>query len=158
MAVDRDRQWPLCIRVSPRAAHVMNRLTGWICIAALFGLYGLSGAAAHADVPAASQTLNSEQAQARQFGIFVGGTATQYDLCAKKGFLAKGDQSAEETAKAIFDQMRASNAGSDQSAFVQDGWDMMKKQVSEHESFFTKDKCSWVGKEWVKILATMRPK
>jgi hypothetical protein len=52
--------------------------------------------------------------------------------------------------------MRASNAGSDQSAFVQDGWDLIKKEISGHETFFTKEKCSWVGKEWVKILTTMR--
>jgi hypothetical protein len=124
----------------------------------VLGLCGLLGSAAYADVPAASSTLSSEQAQARQLGIFVGGTATQYDVCVKKGFLAKSDPSAEESAKSIFDKMRATSTGPDQSAFVQDGWDMMKKEISEHESFFTKEKCSWVGKEWVKIIATMRPK
>jgi hypothetical protein len=136
----------------------MNSPTWRVCVAALSALCVMLGSTAHADVPAAAQTLSSEQAQARQFGIFVGGTATQYDLCVKKGFLAKGDQSAEEMAKAIFEKMRAGNGGSDQSAFVQDGWDLMKKEISGHESFFTKEKCSWVGKEWVKILATMRPK
>jgi hypothetical protein len=100
--------------------------------------------------------LSSEQAQARQLGIFVGGTATQYDLCVKKGFLVKGDHSAEESAKAIFEKMRANNAGPDQSAFVQDGWDLIKKEISGNEAFFTKEKCSWVGKEWAKILTTMR--
>lgn len=122
----------------------------------VLGLCGLFGSAAYADVPTAPQTLSSEQAQARQFGIFVGGTATQYDLCVKKGFLAKGDRSAEESAKEIFEKMRANNAGSDQSAFVQDGWDLIKKEISGNETFFTKEKCSWVGKEWVKILTTMR--
>jgi hypothetical protein len=127
-----------------------------ICVATLSALCGMLGSAAYADVPTAPQTLSSEQAQARQLGIFVGGTATQYDLCVKKGFLAKGDRSAEESATAIFEKMRASNPGSDQSAFVQDGWDLIKKEISGHEAFFTKDKCSWVGKEWVKILTTMR--
>src|SRR5271156_5841607 len=93
-----------------------------------FALMIAAAASAHADVTAAPSTLSSEQEQARQLGIFVGGTATQYDLCVKKGFLAKGDQSAEEFARAIFDKMRASSAGPDQSAFVQDGWDMMKKE------------------------------
>jgi len=119
---------------------------------------GLIGSAAYADVPALPSTLNSEQAQARQFGIFVGGTATQYDLCVKKGFLAKGNQSAEDLAKAMIDKMRAASTGPDQSAFVQNGWDMMKKEISEHESFFTKEKCSWVGKEWLKIMTTMQAK
>ena len=115
------------------------------------------GSAAHADVTASS-TSSSEQAQARQLGIFVGGTATQYDLCVKKGFLAKGDRSAEESAESIFEGMRATGNGPDQSAFMREGWDMMKKEISEHESFFTKEKCSWVGKEWAKIMATMRPR
>jgi hypothetical protein len=134
----------------------MNRRTWRIVVAALSVLCGVPGSAANADVPAAAQTLSSEQAQARQLGIFVGGTATQYDLCVKKGFLAKGDQSAEDSAKTIFDKIRAKNVGTDQSAFVQDGWDLIKKEMAGHESFFTKEKCSWVGKEWVKILTTMR--
>jgi hypothetical protein len=113
------------------------------------------GSAANAqNAPA---TATQDQGQARQFGILVGGTATQYDLCVKKGFLAKSDQSAEETAKAIFEKMRA-NGGPDQSAYVQEGWDMMKKQISEHESFYTQEKCAGVGKEWAKIMATIRKK
>src|SRR5580692_9413152 len=115
-----------------------------------------AGTVAHATDTPATGALSSEQAQARQLGIFVGGTATQYDLCVKRGFLAKGDHSAEESAKLIFEKMRANNAGSDQSAFVQDGWDLIKKEISGNESFFTKEKCSWVGKEWLKILTTMR--
>jgi hypothetical protein len=113
------------------------------------------GSAANAqNAPA---TATQDQGQARQFGILVGGTATQYDLCVKKGFLAKSDQSAEETAKSMFDKMRT-NGGPDQSAYVQEGWDMMKKQISEHESFYTQEKCAGVGKEWTKIMATLRKK
>jgi len=115
------------------------------------------GSAANAQNAPATATPTQDQGQARQFGILVGGTATQYDLCVKKGFLAKSDQSAEETAKSIFDKMRASG-GPDQSAYVQEGWDMMKKQISEHESFYTQEKCAGVGKEWAKITATIRKK
>lgn len=105
-----------------------------------------------------SVTLNAEQAQARQLGIFFGGTASQYDLCVKKGFLTKGNQSAEEIAKSILEKMRALDKGPDQSAYVQEGWDMMKKEISEHESFFTQDKCASVGKEWVKMMTAVRKK
>jgi hypothetical protein len=118
----------------------------------------LCGAVVHADNVPVTATLNAEQAQARQFGIFLGGTASQYDLCAKKGFLAQANQSAEETAKSIIEKMRASSQGTDQSAYIQDGWDMMKKEISQNESFYTQEKCSWVGKEWAKIMATMRKK
>ena len=113
------------------------------------------GSAAHAqNAPA---TATQAQGQARQLGMLVGGTATQYDLCVKKGFLATSDQSAEETAKSFFEKMPA-GGGPDQSAYVQEGWDMMKKEVSAHESFYTQQKCAGVGKEWAKIVATMRKK
>ena len=105
------------------------------------------------DVPA---TATQAQGQARQLGILVGGTATQYDLCVKKGFLAKSNQTAEETAKSILEKMP--NGGPDQSSYVQEGWDMMKKEITAHESFYTQEKCTAVGKEWAKIMATARKK
>ena len=112
------------------------------------------GGAAHAqNAPTATPT----QGEARQLGILVGGTATQYDLCVKKGFLAKSNQSAEETAKSILEKLRA-NSGPDQSVYVQEGWDMMKKEIAAHESFYTQEKCVGTGKEWAKITAAMRKK
>jgi hypothetical protein len=111
--------------------------------------------AANAQNAPATATATQDQGEARQFGILVGGTATQYDLCVKKGFLPKTDQSAEETAKSIFEKMSA-KGGPDQSAFVKEGWDMMKKEVFAHESFYTQDRCTGVGKEWARIMATMR--
>jgi hypothetical protein len=117
------------------------------------GLIIWAGAANAQQAPA---TATQDQGQARQFGILVGGTASQYDLCAKKGFLPKSDPSAEETAKSILMKMRSSITGPDRSAYMQEGWDMMKKEISEHESFYTQEKCSGVGKEWAKIIATTR--
>jgi hypothetical protein len=96
------------------------------------------------------------QGQARALGMLVGGTATQYDLCVKKGFL-KSNQSAEETAKSFFEKVRA-NGGPDQSAYAQEGWDTIAKEIADHESFYTQEKCAGVGKEWAKITATMRKK
>jgi hypothetical protein len=110
-------------------------------------------------VNAQNATASATQAQgeARQLGMLVGGTATEYDLCVKKGFLAKSNQSAEETARAFFEQMRASGAA-DQSSYVQEGWDTISREISAHESFYTQEKCVGVGKEWAKITATMRKK
>jgi hypothetical protein len=118
------------------------------------GLIMWASAASAQNAPA---TATQAQGQARQLGILVGGTATQYDLCVQKGFLAKSGQTAEETAKSVFEKMRA-DGSPDQSAFVQEGWDMMKKEISAHESFYTQEKCAGVGKEWAKIVATMRKK
>jgi len=116
------------------------------------------GGLVHADDSPVSVTLTPEQAQARQVGIYFGGTASQYDLCVKKGFLAKGDQSAEEMAKSFLEKVWATNKDAGQSAYVQDGWNMMKKEISEHESFYTQEKCAAVGKGWAKMVAEMRKK
>jgi hypothetical protein len=130
----------------------MKRVT-IILVLAAFG-----GAAAYADDVPASAAPDSEEAQARQFGIFFGGMASQYDLCVKKGFLARGDQSAEEVAKSILEKMRQFDKGTDQSVFVQQGWDAIKQQIAKHESEFTQERCSWVANEWAKMVATMTPK
>jgi hypothetical protein len=120
---------------------------------------GLALAMCGGSVNAQNATAPTTQAQgeARQLGMLVGGTASEYDLCVRKGFLAKSNQSAEETAKAFFEQMRA-NGAPDQSSYVQEGWDMISKEISVHESFYTQEKCVGVGKEWAKITATMRKK
>jgi hypothetical protein len=123
-------------------------------IALMLPAYGL----VHANDAPEPTTSTSEQAQARQFGIFFGGTATQYDLCVKKGFLPKGDQSAEEIAKAFMEKTWTTSQGADQSAYVLDGWNMMKKEISENESFYTQEKCASVGKQWTKLLAGMQKK
>ena len=102
-------------------------------------------------------TTNTQaQAQARQFGIFFGGTASQYDLCVKKGFLPKGNQSAEDIAKSFLEKTWATNPAADQSVYVQDGWDKMKKEISENESFYTQQRCAAVGKQWTKLLEVVR--
>ena len=131
--------------------------TGMNKLLAVFALMVPAGGLVHANDAPGPTTNTSEQAQARQFGIFFGGTATQYDLCVKKGFLPKGDQNAEEIAKSFMEKTWMSQ-GADQSAYVLDGWNMMKKEISENESFYTQEKCAAVGREWTKLLAAMRKK
>jgi hypothetical protein len=124
----------------------------------ILALVLLSGGRVLADDAPVSATSTSEQGEARQLGVFLGGTASQYDLCVRKGFLPKGSQSAEETAKSLLEKTHISSKGMDLSAYVQDGWDMMKKEISANESFFTQEKCASVGKEWSKLLVAMRNK
>ena len=125
---------------------------------AVLALMVPAGGLVHANDAPEPTTNTPAQAQARQFGIFFGGTASQYDLCVKKGFLPKGDQSAEEIAKSFIEKTWTTNRGADQSAYVLDGWNMMKKEISENESFYTQEKCASVGKQWTKLLAGMRKK
>ncbi|HEY2781747.1 MAG TPA: hypothetical protein VGI90_13260 [Steroidobacteraceae bacterium] len=133
----------------------------WQAMKKLIAIFALmlpaSGQVHAADAP--EPTTNTQgQAQARQFGIFFGGTASQYDLCVKKGFLPKGNQSAEEIAKSFLEKTWAANPAADQSVYVQDGWNKMKKEISENESFYTKERCVGVGKQWTKLLEGMRKK
>ena len=125
---------------------------------AVFTLMVPTGGLVHANDAPEPTTNTQAQAQARQFGIFFGGTASQYDLCVKKGFLPKGNQSAEEIAKAFFEKTLTANQGTDQSVYVQDGWNMIKKEISENESFYTQETCASVGKQWTKLLAVMQKK
>ena len=118
----------------------------------------LAGAVAQANDAPAPPTDTQAQAQARQFGIFFGGTASQYDLCAKKGFLPKGNQSAEDIAKAFLEKTWSTNAAGDQSVYVMDGWNKIKKEIAENESFYTQVRCTPVGKQWAKLLEVMRKK
>lgn len=122
----------------------------------IFAVAILVGAPAFADDAAMSVTATAQQAQARQFGMFFGGTASQYDLCARRGFLAAGNPSAEEIAKSLLEKITISSGGADQSAYVQQGWDMIKKEIAEHESFYTQERCASVGKEWAKMMATVK--
>jgi hypothetical protein len=125
---------------------------------AVLALMVPAGGLVHANDAPEPTTNTPAQAQARQFGIFFGGTASQYDLCVKKGFLPKGNQSAEEIAKAFLEKTWTTNQGTDQSVYVQGGWNKMKKEISENESFYTREMCAPVGKQWTKLLEVMRKK
>jgi len=133
-------------------------------IGCIWGLAALAAGAACADEAPAAAVASTEQAQAQaqaqamEFGIFFGGMASQYDLCVNKGFLPKGDQSAEAIAASIIAKMREVNKGSDQSSYVQQGWDVMKQEILKRASDYTREKCSWVGAEWQTMVKRMRPK
>jgi hypothetical protein len=125
---------------------------------AVFALMAPAGGLVHAGDAPEPTTNTQAQAQARQFGIFFGGTASQYDLCVKKGFLAKGNQSAEQIAKSFLEKTWATNQSTDEAVYVQDGWDKMKKEISENESFYTQQRCAAVGKQWTKLLEVIKKK
>jgi hypothetical protein len=140
-----------------RMATANYRWRGMKKLLAVFTLMVTAGGVLHANDTPERTTNSPSQAQARQFGIYFGGTASQYDLCVKKGFLPKGNQSAEEIAKAFLEKT-LTNQDTDQSVYVEDGWKMMKKEISENESFYTREKCASVGKQWAKLLEAMRKK
>src|ERR1700734_4561889 len=77
-------------RLNLRLSDLRRTPAGFTSMKKLLGL-GLImwGSAANAQNAPAPATPTQDQGEARQFGILVGGTATQYDLCVKKGFIAK---------------------------------------------------------------------
>ena len=91
-------------------------------------------------------------------GYILAGWLLSTIFASAKGFLAKGDRSAEEVAKSILEKMRQFDKGPDESAFVQEGWDAIKQEIGKHEAEYTQEKCSWVANEWAKMVATMTPK
>ena len=125
---------------------------------AVLALMVPAGGLLHANDAPEPTTNTQTQAQARQFGIFLGGTASQYDLCVKKGFLPKDNQSAEDIARAFLEKTWTTNQSTDEAMFVQDGWNTMKKEISENESFYTQQRCVSVGKQWAKLLVVIRKK
>lgn len=127
-------------------------------LACIGGLAALAAGAASADDAPAAAAASTEQAQAMEFGIFFGGMASQYDLCVNKGLLPKGNQSAEAIAASIIAKMHELNKGTDQSSYVQQGWDVIKQEITKHAPDYTREKCSWVGAEWQKMVNRMAPK
>ncbi len=127
-------------------------------VGCIWGLATVAAGAACADEAPAAAAASTEQAQAMEFGIFFGGMASQYDLCVNKGFLPKGEQSAEAIAASIIAKMHELNKGSDQSSYVQQGWDVMKQAIAKRASDYTREKCSWVGAEWQTMVKRMTPK
>ena len=118
--------------------------------AMILGLVALNGVVDADDAPVSASS--TEQAPARQFGIYFGGMASQYDLCVKKGFLPKGDQSAEQMAKAILEKMRQFDNGPDQSAFVREGGGtrLNWKSLSTNRSTPKRSALGWPpsGRRW----------
>jgi hypothetical protein len=99
-----------------------------------------------------------------QYGAFVGGTASQYDLCASKGHLPKGQSPkrhapkiapAEPIARKILGELKQPNGGADFSSFAFEGWDMAKRDLALHAAEYTREKCASVAAAWAALLANV---
>ena|ERR1700689_3032234 len=103
----------------------------------------------------AARAIPSEPAQAMQFGIFFGGTASQYDLCVKRGLLPKEKSSAEDDANAILTTMEQHNQDPEGTANARKGWELAKQQMQQHGGDFTQERCNAVAAQWQKFLMMM---
>jgi hypothetical protein len=94
-----------------------------------------------------------QRAEAQLFGAVFGGVARQYDLCSAAGFLPKGQQSAEETAKEILAKMATVGNQSESVPDVRQGWSAARQAADRDKAnTITSERCAAVGKQWNKWM------
>jgi hypothetical protein len=95
-----------------------------------------------------------QRAEVHLFGTVFGGLAHQYDLCSAAGFLPRGQQSAEETAKAVLAKMANVGDQAESMPDIQKGWNAARDAVDQDRAnLITDDRCAAVGKRWNKWMA-----
>jgi hypothetical protein len=92
-----------------------------------------------------------------EFGIFFGGTATQYDVCVDRDLLPKGKRSAKDEADSILAMMEQHNHDPEGTVNARKGWELAKQQMDQHRVDFTQERCNAVAAQWRKFLTMMRP-
>jgi hypothetical protein len=92
-------------------------------------------------------------AEAQLFGAVFGGVAREYDLCSEAGFLPKGKQRAEETAKQILAKMATVGNQSESVPDVRQGWSAARDAADRDKAnTTTSERCAAVGKQWNKWM------
>ena len=76
----------------------------------------------------------------------------------EKGFSPQRQSKCGGDCESFLEKTWATNQTTDESLYVQNGWDTIKKEISENESFYTQEKCTPVGKQWAKLLEVIRKK
>ena len=95
-----------------------------------------------------------QRGEAQLFGVVFGGVAHQYDMCSAAGFLPRGQQSAEETAKAILAKMATVGDQSESIPDVRKGWNAAQEATDRDKAeIVTSERCAAVGKQWNKWMA-----
>jgi len=94
-------------------------------------------------------TPEEQRAQAHLFGAVFAGVARQYDLCSSAGFLPRGQQSAEDRAKAMLAKMAKVGDQSESISDVHKGWNASQGAVDRDKAnMITSERCAAVGKQW----------
>lgn len=107
----------------------------------------------HEVAPTPRISPEQQRAEAQLFGAVFGGVARQYDLCSAAGFLPKGQQSAEETAKEILAKMATVGDQSESVPDVGQGWNAAREAADRDKAnTITSERCAAVGKQWNKWM------
>lgn len=98
--------------------------------------------------------MTSSQRQPAEAGIIIGFTASLYDECVNRGFIADADLTAEEelnSALKIPGKVVIDNVVIDKEAskYFRMGWDYSKKvSIPESANEYNKDNCYLIEKRW----------
>ncbi|HSB94961.1 MAG TPA: hypothetical protein VLC91_00830 [Spongiibacteraceae bacterium] len=113
-------------------------------------LFSITAIPFHSALVVADELSEADQVQAMQFGLMLGGAATQYDGCAKRGLAPILKPSAEDEAKSFFKASEEHTHSKESSVYVLKGWDLAKQKIQEQDSEYWKNQCVEITQQWEK--------
>jgi hypothetical protein len=111
---------------------------------------GITAISFHSGQSVADELSEADQAQAMQVGLMLGGAATQYDECTKRGLAPTIKSSAEDEAKSFFKKSEEHTHNKESSVYVLKGWDLAKQKIQEQDSGYWKNQCAEITHQWEK--------
>lgn len=93
---------------------------------------------------------------ALQFGMFFGGSATQYDHCVELGRIEPGPRTAEAMASAYLDNVApfATDAAARQDAHR--GWDIARHKIAEQDAQYWARRCPEIDQQWQRYVESLQ--
>ena len=122
----------------------------------LISLLIFSSFAGHAEGDSAKE--DQQQIQAMIFGMYLGGAASQFDMCVEKGYLPSPERSAESQANSFIAASEQAMHSQAMTPFVRKGWDKVKQKIHEPDFELTKEKCDFIGTQWQKNVTMLKLK
>jgi hypothetical protein len=105
---------------------------------------------------AESNQTEQQHAQAMQLGIFLGGSATQYDVCVAKGYIPPSPKKAEDDVVSYLKTSEQFTHDQEGIGFVQKGWDIAKQKITEQPPKYWESNCDFIGKQWNKYVEMLK--
>ena len=105
-------------------------------------------------VHAESDSIEMQQAQAMEFGMFFGGAASQYDECVSRGFIVQRQRKAEDEALSFIEASEQAAPANEKGNFiyVRKGWDLAKQEMKKQGPQYWKDNCPRIEQQWDKYV------
>lgn len=105
-----------------------------------------------ADVVPEGHPPEVQAVQAKQFGMFLGAAASQYDLCVAKGFAPKSTPSAEEMAESFLKVVEQRTQDPESATKAREGWQLAKQDLAKRAADYDQGRCNKVVVTWKRLL------